>query len=490
VIHRVRLPILALGLSIAGLGALAAESADKPLEVKVPGVSLRASNWNDVVVSNEQGTPLITFTGFMIKWRPELASSSGSLRQTTNAQGTPAIEVVYQFPPTEKGERLEVTGKFALRPNCVDVHYRITGVPEGSDIGGCMFGRRLPEGANRLPVVKLGLWKRHEHGGIPVEHADGRFLPFRVNDSLFVLAFDAQNKLTPQWSDGSYQHTGVTQTAPGVYESSFSILFPPHEWPFEAGAAAWHDRPVALQIATGRPYNWWESKDAPMGLKATLVNTTQAPRSVQWSYWVRNFAGETVSEATREINLPAGQSVVEDIQFTPSTDRDIFFAEVSAVDKESGQEVFARANLILLPPHAFKSTPADSVIGLSGEVWPYPSKRDMQRLLDRLGVRWLRQTSPEHYANVIANRHDNVDLKTTHAPEERDKMIREILQHCIDDGNPAWEFANESNYASLNIGLGKHPGRRGAHPRHCHLYGMVARHPSHSVRNGTQGQDH
>jgi len=219
-------------------------------------------------------------------------------------------------------------------------------------------------------------------------------------------------------------------------------------------------------------------------------SNTPASRSVQWSYWVRNFAGETVSQATREINLPAGQPVVEDIQFTPSTDRDIFFAEVSAVDKASGQEVFARANLILLPPHTFKSTPADSVIGLSGEVWPFPSKQDMQRLLDRLGVRWLRQTSPEHYANVIANRHDNVDLKTTHAPEERDKMIREILQHCIDDGNPAWEFANESNYASLNIGLGKHPGRRGAHPRHCHLYGMVARHPSHSVRNGTQGQDH
>lgn len=427
-----------------------------PVEMKAPGVTLRAASWDQIVVGNEQGVPLITFTGFAVKWRPTVLSDGGTLRALANDEHTQTLEEVYQFPDGPTGGKIEGTASFTPRPHRVDVHYKITGIPDGADLGGCMFGRRLPAGAESLPVVKLGLWKRHEYGGIPMEYPDGRFLPFRANGNLFVLAFGEQNKFTPEWADGTHQHTGMVKTGPGVYEASFSILLLPPEWPFEASAACWHDRPVALHIATDHPYNWWENKDTPLELKATLVNTSQAQRTVQWSHWIRNFAGEIVSQDKREVTLAAGKPVVENISFTPSTQRDIFFAEVSAVDKASGQEVFARANLILLPPCVFKSTPADSVIGLAGEIWPYPSKPDIQRLLQRLGLRWLRQDKTRDYSNnnLIANRHDNIDLKESRTDAERESLIRDSLQHCIDDGNPAWEFANEINYDSLNIGLG------------------------------------
>ncbi|XHR31069.1 MAG: hypothetical protein ACFUZC_11010 [Chthoniobacteraceae bacterium] len=416
--------------------------------LKQPGVVLSVESWNDIRIQDESGNMLLKLTGIRTSWIPR----NGSVREIT-ADGNSAIEVVYDLAGADKGSQPHLTARLIPYPGRIAVHYELSGVPDGAKINGIMFRRGLANAAEDLPVAKLGLWQRHAYGGQPIEIPDGKLLPCRVGKHLVSLAADGGNSINIHAKDPNSYHAGLVKSATiaGTYTADFSVLVTPVNWSSEVIAARWHQRPLGLHIGTDHTYNWWTDAASPFSLNALLVNVSAEDRTVEFRYWVRDFSGKFLSQQTREVSLKSGQSLAEDIRFQPVEIRGIYFAEVAAIDKKTGTEVFARTNLTLLPDHQFKATSADSIFGIAA-YWPFPTENGVQRVMDRMGVRWYRQGNTHSFKNITALHHSHIPKLEEKA--KRDAWIREQLQICVDSGNPAWEFGNEINYGVLSIGMG------------------------------------
>ncbi|WP_081721983.1 hypothetical protein [Geminisphaera colitermitum] len=488
-IQTVRSLIGTTALAITGLALLTAATNAMTQTIKQPGIVLQAKTWNDIQVQDETGKTLLTLSGLEVKPKPRIKTTAGAIKEITTPDGLPAIEVDYTLTGSDNTpSELKLTGLFAPKPGRVDVTYILSNVPPDAKISDSMFGRRLANGAVELPAGKLGLWKRHAHGGQPQEHPDGKIALYQIGDQILGLAFDSTNRVNLGWKDARAHHIGFIKSpdaahppatpatpavpppppaVPATYTANFSVIISPSDWPVEFVSARWHGRPVGLKLGTDKLYNWWTStpgqpadKQPALTLKNTLANTSLTSRTVTLKHWVRDFAGNYVSRQTRDLELAAGQTLTEDIKFQPSPDsidptRDIFFAEVSIADKTTGEELaFARTNLALLPPHEFKGTSAESIFGIAA-YWPFPDETSVQSLMERMGVRWYRQGNTHDYKNITALRHTQIPKKTYDEDTAAgDKWIREQLQLCVDHANPAWEFGNEINYAVMSIGMG------------------------------------
>lgn len=127
-----------------------------------------------------------------------------------------------------------------------------------------------------------------------------------------------------------------------------------------------------------------------------MFNLTSDTRDAELAYWGRDFFGTIIAEGTRNLTLAAAGSVAEQLDFTLPSARGMVFVEVSVTDRETGDEVFSRTNLTVLPPHRFQSTPENSLFGLAA-YWPVPSEEEARRLMERMGVRWLRHGDNRSY---------------------------------------------------------------------------------------------
>ena len=77
--------------------------------------------------------------------------------------------------------------------------------------------------------------------------------------------------------------------------------------------------------------------------------------------------------------IEAGQLQVYPIEFTPESEREIYFVEASIEDETGKEQVFHRTNLGLLPPHEFTSTPDENIMGLSA-YWAIPDSTELKRV--------------------------------------------------------------------------------------------------------------
>jgi hypothetical protein len=468
----IRLPALhlpaaarALALALTGLTCLAAPAAGEQT-LRQPGITLEAKTWDDIRIQDENGKTFLTLTGLDIKPAPRAKTTGGVLTQKISPDGHPALAIDYTLASPGNAK---LTGLLVARPGRVDITWTLAGLPDDARIGESMFGRRLAAGATDLPVEKPGLWKRHPHGGLPQEHPDGKLVRYQIGNHTLALAFDAGNRVNTGWKDARAHHIGFAKTPgqPDAQTATLSILLTPADWPAELVSARWHGRPVGLKTGTGKLYNWWESRPGQpaaqqpeITLDALLANTADTARTVTLKHHIRDFAGNHVTRGTRHIDLAPGQLHAETIPFRPSPDsidptRDIFFAEISAIDKATGEELaFAHTNLTLLPPHEFRGTSAESPFGIAA-YWPLPDEASVQRVMERMGVRWYRQGNTHDYKNITAIRHNQIPRKRhDEDPAAGDKWIREQLQLCVEHANPAWEFGNEINYAVMSIGMG------------------------------------
>ncbi|WP_081721948.1 hypothetical protein [Geminisphaera colitermitum] len=475
--RRVSPCFIVLALSVRALFAATAPGA---IELAAPGVALRADRWDRITINTPQGDTLLTLNGFALRWRPSLVADGGTLRQLANPDGSPALEITYQFPapPSSVAAAFplpKLTGRFTLRPGRVDVVFDATGVPPTvpdsmsepgaptvpATLGASTFGRVFGSACEEISMLKLGVWKRHEHGGLPSEYPDGRLIRYRIGGNIVSFAFEGSGDL---WRDSRHQTAGLRKVSDDHYAASFAILITPasEDWPPELISARKHGRPVGLKISTTKTWNWWTTATPadPLALDIALANTTsrQTPLPVVVKHWIRDYAGNIVSQASRNLAFAPGVLHRERIPFAPSPasidpTRDLFFSEVSVIDKTTGKELaFDRLHIALLPSHEFKSTPDDSIVGLSAW-WPIPDETQIKRIIQRTGVRWLRHGRSDEFPNVTAILHDNIDWKKDYTPAEREAWIRKEIKRCLDQGNRIWEFSNEINFAGFNIGL-------------------------------------
>jgi hypothetical protein len=426
----------------------------EPIVVQQPGVTLRVNGPDDVEILGESGKALVHLTGFQVMWTPRLDSNGGTVRRITAEDGQPGVEVSYTWKQ-EDVVGFKAIGRFVVYPQYVAVRYDLTDVKleKGMNIGGCMFGRRAGDGVESLDVVKLGRWTRHDGGGVPYEVYDGSLLPYALGEERAVMAFDTEFGANFGWKNSHAHHLNMRQQDDGHYRGQFGVIVPPKGWSMEAVSARWHERPLGLSLSTPKVYNWWSDPNEPMQLTAAVSNATQQDREARIAYWVRDFAGNTVAGKTHTIRLPKGGTHEEHISFAAPEARGIYFAEVSAIDASTGEEVFSRTNLALMPPHEFKSTPDDSIFGIAA-YWPIPSEEAVQNLMDRMGVRWVREgDTRKQHPGRLANHHSNAKFGKPITEAERDAWIKQQLSLCIERQNPYWEFGNEINMSTMGIAM-------------------------------------
>lgn len=410
------------------------------------GVRVIGEAWNRIEVRNESGAQVMTIAGLQVKGVPKGRTVGGTVGKTADG----AIEVVYE---TNAESPVKVTGKFSTKPWCVDVEFVVTGLPDEAAVGGSMFLRTFPGKSEPRKLMKPASWKRHDHGGVPFEVPEGQIIPYSGSAPVF-FAFPRGHKVNPDWKDGFSQHAGLVRTSTGEARAKFSVIIPPSDWSVETLASAAAGRPIGLGLSSDKVYHWWTDAAEPMRLKATISNVRPDDREVEISWWGRDYSGVIAGEGKKRVTVPGGSSVSETAEFRQPVPRGIVFAEVSAKDVETGSEVFSRTNLVLLPPHEIKAASENSLFGLAA-YWPLPTEEDAVRLMERMGVRWLRHGDNRNYEKITAIHHSNPVWTGEKALKgaEREAWIRKELQRCVDQKNPWWEYGNELNMSTAGIAM-------------------------------------
>lgn len=403
-------------------------------------------------IKNKQSQNLLQIGLLKLGWTPALTPNTAKY-QTIQENGSQGILATYGFASSVP---FTLTGKFIAHPNRIDVQYDITNIPADykTDWGGCQFRFSLLalSETTKLADKKLGIWKRHEYGGLPVEAADASLQSMLIKDNLVALAFGAENPINTAWQDNNWRHTVLVRNEDGSLTSKFSILIAPEEWTIEALSANWQDRPFALSLSTDKVYNWWDSASESLKVNANIVNTTNTAQTFNLKYWVKSFDGSVILDETKEQTLGANATLDYPISFTSPSERDLFFVEVSIEDMSGKELVFSRTNLSMLPAHTFTSTPDNNIMGLSA-AWELPNAEEYKRLLKRMGVRWLRNGKAADLDNIQAMYHNNIDWTKTYTAEDMEQVVKEHFETIVANGNTIWEFGNELNMSTGGIAL-------------------------------------
>ena len=319
-------------------------------KIEMPNYILQASGTNTetLYIKNKESENLIQLGKLKFGWTPAITMENTCSYEIIEVNGYQAIRATYTFPSSVPSS-ITLTGTFIARPDRVDVQYLVSGVPTGyvTNWGGSQFRFILSNKANTqiLPEAKLGLWQRDAQGGLPIEAADSNFFPFLIKDKIICLAYGPENKANSSWKDDWYRHTVLIDNKDGSYSTKFSVLVASSDWPYEAICAQWKGRPFALTLSTDKSYNWWENASGTLSVKANLANTSQEKKNCTLKYWIRDYAGNYVVNESRSLTIEAGQLQVYPIEFTPESEREIYFVEASIEDETGKEQVFHRTNL-------------------------------------------------------------------------------------------------------------------------------------------------
>jgi hypothetical protein len=430
--------------SLAALSAVLVASVTahaQPVRLTADGAGLRAEN-GTVEVLGPNGTPLLRLDGIDGSWAP-YRTDGGAAERT----GDDAVRVVYRMAGAA-ASNVSASATFTCRDRRVEAVYRLSG-PTNLSVGGAMILRRAVDKSSAARLIKQGLWQRHAGGGTAVETDDG---VFRRTDTPAATVLE-EIRGNANWSNPHAQHIAFTPNAAAnawTATATFHLL-PPGESDAKATARA-RGRPFALELSTDHLFNLSTNGVTPLTLTGRIDNTqTGGTAHVEASLTVRDFDGAVTAENRLPATLAAGTGLVLTVAVPPATG--VYFAELRAHGTD-GREWFARTTLGAVQPYAFAHRER-SIFGIAA-CFPQPSRADVDALLRRMGVRWVRhgdtrETQPA--IGAVANRHCSFPpAKWRDEPDTREAELKKILTECDRCGNPFLEFGNEWNMSALNTG--------------------------------------
>ncbi len=435
------------------------------------GLGLRATADKSIAVMDGGGTALVTFTGLLPKFGNRCEGVPFAADAVTPIEG--GYEVVYgtrrEFPAGCVAPR--ATGRFVvLRDGTIQVSYRLSG-DGGTNFafsaGLSMIGRRHAKGLARVErkdAAPFGYWVRDPNGGQPWEEPLGRIVAY-TNATAGIRYLYAQGQgANPGWQDPWNAHLGFSKDSSGDWVGGFTLVDAADPRDDLALVSAAAGRRIALSLSTEKVYNWFDETSPELSYAVRVENCDSTENAIlDLSNIVRTYDGRVVASETRRVEVQAGQTVRFPVTFDAGEPRGIYFVEVSARDAEGRELAFSRTNLVRLPKAEFAATSETSVFGIAA-YWPIPDEESVQRLMDRMGVRWVRSgNANRQHAPRTAIYHSQLQFKLT--GEAREKWIVGELEKCRAQGNRHWEFGNELNMSTMGIGMeGGGIGRAAAAP--------------------------
>jgi len=396
-----------------------------------------------VELRTPNGRTLAAFQGYRFEWSPG-RTDGGECELADLPDGREGIRVHYRVAETPAGD-VRIESLFEALPRSVHITYRIE-APDDTNLAGAMILRTIAEGGWPEQTLKMGRWLRHERGGVSYEAPDGLLFRSAWPDVALFSAVPGNAAWGSDWA----RHCPPKRLEPGRFEAQLDLVPAAPEVRGTEAAALLGGRSLAIDAWTDQPFHLWESADEPLPLTVETANVNESPLDVRRSWWARDLDGTIVAEGDETRRL-AGEKRWRETLTVPAPERGIVFVEVRA--EANGQEAFTRTTLAVLPPHEF-GPGEESIFGLAA-TFPVPSQTDVDRLMQRMGVRWLRGGDPRRTEalGINANWHAGSSPDAMEdRPAEREEYLRKLIRECDERGNPYLEFANEWNMIG---GIGK-----------------------------------
>ena len=424
------------------------------LKVAVAGLSLRGGAGASVEIVEGSGRMVMSVSGVDLSYGKKYLFAGAERRNT------PAGFFLICRPPPgfpQEYRRPNVTVDFSQTNGAVSVAFAIDGVgaEDGFRRGLCMFARRYAKGTGLSgTAAKRGYWVRDPNGGQPWEEPAGVVTAYTNGVGGLKYAYRPGEGANPGWQDGWRQHLMFIEDGAGRYVSRFTLLDAadaPDDRALQFAAAG---RTIGLSVSTEKSYNLFLGGDAP-AFSAEVFNAAKRSRMFDLTWWVRGFNGEIFSSGERRIAANPFEAVRTSVTFEPNEERGLYFVEAAVRDAADGAEAFARTNIARLPPYRFAGGPETSPFGIAA-YWPLPDEESVQRLMDRMGVMWVRAGDARlQHPPRRANHHSNADVRKLKG-KGRTAWIEGQLALCRERGNGYWEFANELNMSTAGIALKSH----------------------------------
>lgn len=415
------------------------------------GLGLGVSDKGAVNVTNETGRVLVSFNGVDLAF----AGKHFYKDAQPEIQGD-SVRVDYAAPSSLPDElrAVKVCGDFVCEGGDVVVTYTVSGVTSNMMFrpGLCMIGRRYPKGtACGETFDKGGYWVRDVNGGLPYEEKLGSVVSYTNKWGGVRYVYRPKEGPNLKWQDGGRAHVLFVPAGEGVWTSTFR-LSPVDTRSCAAIAVAAAHRPAQVSFEVPHVYGLFDGRE-PLRCLARIASARAEATDFDLAWSVRDFDGATPLKGARRVRLAPGASYELPLSFDPAETRGLYFVEVSAREVKSGEEAFSRTNLARLPPYQFEAGPEESPFGLAA-YWPIPDEESVQKLMDRMGVRWIRNgdTRLQHPPRRC-NHHASANFSKLTNATERTAWILKQLELCREQGNAYWEFGNEYNMSTGGIAL-------------------------------------
>ena len=434
---------------------ICAASALSFLECAVAGLSLRGGADNSVEIADGSGRMVMSVSGVDLSYGKRYRFAGTERRDTSTGF------ILICRPPSgfpQEFRRPNVTVDFSQANGSVSVAFAIDGVgaEDGFNRGLCMFARQYAKGTGVSgTTAKMGYWVRDPDGGQPWEEPAGSVTTYTNGFGGLKYAYRPGEGANPRWQDGWSQHLRFIEDGARRYVSRFTLFDAANVPDDRALQFAAVDKTFGVTVSSVNCYNLFFGSGAVPSFAAEVFNAVAKRRTFDVSWKVRGFNGETFSSGERRIAAGPLEAVRTAVEFDPEEERGIYFVEVAARDTTDGTEAFARTNVARLPPYRFAGGPETSPFGIAA-YWPLPDEESVQRLMDRMGVMWVRAGDARlQHPPRRANHHSNADVRKLKG-EHRTAWIEGQLALCRERGNGYWEFANELNMSTAGIALKSH----------------------------------
>ena len=498
-----------VGLALALGGAAHAWSDDLPAEWT------QAKNWlvpvaegNSAVIRDFKGNDLLKFDwttlpypyiGDKSSWvneygcyRPQVKSVrqlDPDIVRIDFAIGDPGIKEHYALLVSEGGPRLRMEQRIVLNEGAPQFGTGSGGAIWQSRIrfhlmGGCKPGAAL---------YRDGVWVKPENGE-SFERGGVNLVPFTVPEGQLYLAYDTIGRFQgfPReqfWL--SYRASnvaealrdakltaenakGIIMPATGEYfeqmhgkgakkeaaaapevvvkgERAYSNVIDMYLLPgtnsayvacaLETGAA------MAAKITTGVDFNLFDSSKENAAFSVAMMNPKNATNEVSCRVVARNYDGKADVDESFKVKL-APYGITSRRFPLPKRLRDYWF--VTAEFDDGRTNSFVRADVATIEPYRFKSLDT-SIMGIAAN-FNIPSDEACDRLLSRMGARWIRSSGgseTEKYAEKnrlgilsfhLDNKATNETLRLAFATK---KLEEAVARDC-----PIVEIGNELNFGA------------------------------------------
>lgn len=411
-----------------------------PLEIRGNGCGLRADGGN-VEIIDRNGQRLMLLSGMKLTWSPP-----GTAGGEANLAGPEKIRVDYRMSGASS-EKVKLYGEFSCHDNRIEATFVIT-APADIKIGGAMELRRGINLTGNVRLLKTGLWQRNKAGGMAIETNDGMFRRFDSRTATVLELFQGNHN----WVNDAAQHLSFEPTGkPEEYRARTTFAVYPPGLDDVTAAAAFHGRPLAVDVSSNLPFNFNMDGKTPLRLKTKVSNAGETTlNELDSIITVRDFEGKIVEERKDKFTLTSRS--IKQMEIAIPSHPGAYFAEASV--HYNGQEYFSRTSLGVAAKYEFKHLDS-SIFGIAA-YWEIPDKKAIDALLRRMGVHWIRRGDSRETVKAIgaeANWHSNVKpLQWSNEPQKKLDWMRKELNDCDRRQNPYWEFGNEWNMSERGTG--------------------------------------